>query len=74
MPPTTVIAPSIMNIHLQAASPSVPDMPAVMPALIKPEKAPERSEPSYRNAFLIASSFFVYHDESRNRAPGTVCQ
>lgn len=74
MPPTTVIAPSIMNIHLQAASPSVPDMPAVMPALIKPEKAPERSEPEYRNAIRKASSFLVYHDESRKRAPGTAHQ
>ena len=74
MPPTTVMAPSMMNIQRHAERPSVPDMPAVIPADMNPEKAPESNEPECRKAMRNASSFLVYHDESRKRAPGTAHQ
>lgn len=45
-----VAAPSMMKSQRQALKPRAPSMFPVMPAEIKPEKAPEMSAPEYRNA------------------------
>ena len=42
---TTVIAPSIMKSQRHAKIPALPSIPPVIPAAIKPEKAPEMREP-----------------------------
>lgn len=47
----------------QAPRPLAPSKPLVMPAAIKPEKAPDRSDPEYSTAILKPSSLRVYHDD-----------
>ena len=42
---TTVIAPSMMKSQRHAKIPALPSIPLVIPAAIKPEKAPEIREP-----------------------------
>lgn len=59
------MAPSTINSHRHAAIPRAPLSPLVMPAAIKPEKAPESSEPEYKRAVLLPSSFRVYQAERR---------
>jgi hypothetical protein len=44
-----------------ARSPSLPSIFPVIPAAIKPEKAPEINDPEYRAAVRNPSSFLVYH-------------
>lgn len=67
---TTVIHPSMMNSHLHALRPNVPSMFFVIPAAIRPEKAPEMSDPEYSIAVLNPSSFRVYHELKKYRQPG----
>lgn len=41
-----------------------------MPAVIKPENAPEIKEPEYIKAVLKANSLRVYHEDKKYRTPG----
>ena len=41
-----------------------------MPALIKPEKAPDNNEPEYKIAVLNPNSLRVYQAERKNKQPG----
>jgi hypothetical protein len=52
-----------MKSHLQAESPLAPFRPSVIPAAMRPEKAPERRDPEYKTAVRFTSSFLVYHAE-----------
>jgi hypothetical protein len=61
----TVSDPSMINNHFQAARPRAPLRPLVMPAEINPENAPESSDPEYRRAVRLTSSFLVYHEDKR---------
>ena len=59
----TVIAPSTMKSHLQAERPFAPLSPLVIPAAMRPEKAPESNDPEYKTAVRLTSSFLVYQAE-----------
>ena len=59
----TVTTPSMMKSHFQARNPPAPSIFPVMPADIRPEKAPEMRAPLYRTDVLKPSSLRVYqHD------------
>lgn len=60
-----VIDPSMIKSHLHAEIPREPLRPFVIPAAIKPEKAPEIREPEYRSAVRLTSSLRVYHADIR---------
>jgi hypothetical protein len=51
----TVKAPSMINIHRQDEMPRSPSIFAWMPALMRPPKALDKSDPEYRIAILNAS-------------------
>lgn len=55
------------STHLR---PFAPSKPLVIPADMRPEKAPESKDPEYRIAVLNPSSFRVYQDDKKNRQPG----
>ncbi len=65
-----VMTPSIMKSQRQARRPCAPSKPLVIPAEIKPEKAPDKREPEYSRAVLNPSSLLVYHDDKKKRHPG----
>lgn len=81
-----VTAPSMMNSQrleklekactkpehssYQARKPSLLSMPLVIPAAMRPEKAPERSEPEYRAAVRKPSSLRVYQALKKYKHPG----
>ena len=46
-----------------ARRPLFPSSPSIIPAAIKPENAPDKSDPEYKRAVLKPSSFLVYHDD-----------
>jgi hypothetical protein len=54
----------------QARRPSLLSIPLVMPAAMRPEKAPERREPEYKAAVRKPSSLRVYHALRKYRQPG----
>lgn len=60
----------LLKSHLQAGRPSLRSIPSVMPAAIRPAKAPEMSDPEYKTAERKASSFLVYQHDRKNRQPG----
>ncbi len=60
MATATVMTPSIKNSHRHALKPLAPSRLPVMPAEMRPEKAPEMSEPAYRYVVRTPSSFRVY--------------
>lgn len=60
---TTVTTPSIINSHFHARMPLAPSMLPVIPADIRPEKAPEMRAPLYRTDVLKPSSFRVYQQD-----------
>ncbi len=65
-----VTAASIMKSHLHEAMPLAPSSPCWTPAPTRPPNPPDRSEPAYSIEVRSASSLRVYHDESKNSAPG----
>lgn len=67
---TMVMMPSMMNNHLHARKPLLPSIPPVMPAVIRPEKAPLIRLPEYSIAVRKPSSFLVYHELKKNKQPG----
>jgi hypothetical protein len=58
------------DVAYQARSPRATVNPLVIPAVIRPENAPEIREPEYINAVLKPNSFRVYHDERKKSTPG----
>ena len=64
------MTPSIMNSQRQALKPLAPSKPFVIPAEIKPENAPDSSDPEYNSAVRNPNSFRVYHELKKKRQPG----
>ena len=56
----TVMAPSMMKSQRHARSPRAPSMLLVIAAAMRPEKAPEMSEPAKRYVVRTLSSLRVY--------------
>lgn len=63
-----VAAPSMMKSHLQALKPRVPSILPVMPAEMRPEKAPEMRAPEYRKAVRRPEREWVSHVGSVKRS------
>jgi hypothetical protein len=59
-----------MKSQRQPSSPPTPPIPSKIPAASKPETAVARTSPEYKNAYLKASSLFVYQQDSRKKTPG----
>ena len=64
------IAKNSLNVLYQANSPLAPFRPSTMPAAIRPENAPDKSDPEYNMAVLNPNSFLVYQAERKNKQPG----
>jgi hypothetical protein len=58
----------------QARKPRATVKPFVMPAVMRPEKAPDINEPEYIIAVRRPSSFLVYQDERKKSTPGYSCK
>lgn len=67
---STVHEASTRNSHRHEAIPKKSWKKYSIVAVTRPPKAPDRRLPEYRIEVRKASSFLVYHDDRRNKAPG----